>query len=296
MSGQKIPLLAKVRSEWATFRGQRANVPSLAQRKIVAHKTLMERLDRYVDIPLCDVRALDIGCGQKAILTALMASEGVKVTGIDVELPTYNMDVRIFFESLRRNGWERALKSLARHVVLDKRLQTEISRQSGRLNLFRDLDVRVADATHLPFDDDSFDFVYSLAVLEHVSDVAAALSEVNRVLTRRGTAWLHINVYPSCSGGHGPGWADPDESQSETVPPWDHLRDNLSPPNTYLNKLGLKDYRELMQSHLDIVNEEKVEVGRDILTADIEAELTAKGYTQEDLLTAVVAFTATKKA
>jgi SAM-dependent methyltransferase len=59
-----------------------------------------------------------------------------------------------------------------------------------------------ADALHrvappdyrLPFDDASFDFVYSTSVMEHVTDPGKALSEISRVM-RVGS--LSIHVFPS---------------------------------------------------------------------------------------------------
>ena len=43
-----------------------------------------------------------------------------------------------------------------------------------------------ADATHLPFPDESFDAVISTQVLEYVPDVDAALAEIRRILRRDG--------------------------------------------------------------------------------------------------------------
>lgn len=43
-----------------------------------------------------------------------------------------------------------------------------------------------ADATHLPFPDESFDAVISTQVLEYIPDVDAALAEIHRVLRRDG--------------------------------------------------------------------------------------------------------------
>ena len=45
-----------------------------------------------------------------------------------------------------------------------------------------------ADATHLPFPDESFDAVISTQVLEYVPDVDAALAEIHRVLKQDGRA------------------------------------------------------------------------------------------------------------
>lgn len=49
----------------------------------------------------------------------------------------------------------------------------------------RGLEVVQADATALPFADESFDLVYSFKVLAHVKDIQRALHEIARV-TRRG--------------------------------------------------------------------------------------------------------------
>ena len=49
-------------------------------------------------------------------------------------------------------------------------------------------DVRTADAESLPFDDASFDVVYSWGVLHHTPETAQAVAEVNRVLRPGGEA------------------------------------------------------------------------------------------------------------
>lgn len=53
-------------------------------------------------------------------------------------------------------------------------------------------DFRVADAENLPFDDDSFDVVYSFGVLHHTPDTAGAIEEVRRVLRPGGTAYIML--------------------------------------------------------------------------------------------------------
>lgn len=64
--------------------------------------------------------------------------------------------------------------------------------------------VEVASGALLPFDNGSFDHVHSSGVLHHLSDTAAALRELRRVLRQAGTAsvmvynsnsiWMHLKV------------------------------------------------------------------------------------------------------
>jgi ubiquinone/menaquinone biosynthesis C-methylase UbiE len=48
------------------------------------------------------------------------------------------------------------------------------------------VDLRQGDATHLEFDDGSFDLIYSFHALEHIPDYQKALSEFRRVLRSDG--------------------------------------------------------------------------------------------------------------
>jgi len=64
-----------------------------------------------------------------------------------------------------------------------------------------DADLRVADAEHLPFDDESFDIVYSYGVLHHTPDTDRAIAEALRVLkTGGGTLKLMLYHHPSLTG------------------------------------------------------------------------------------------------
>jgi ubiquinone/menaquinone biosynthesis C-methylase UbiE len=68
---------------------------------------------------------------------------------------------------------------------------TEAAVAQVRLRLAQeglDAEVRVADAEALPFDDGSFELVYSWGVLHHTPDTERALAEVRRVLGPTGEA------------------------------------------------------------------------------------------------------------
>lgn len=59
-----------------------------------------------------------------------------------------------------------------------------VKKRFGMENL--SVDARVADAEDLPFEDDSFDVVYSFGVLHHTPDTQKAINEVHRVLKPGG--------------------------------------------------------------------------------------------------------------
>lgn len=61
-------------------------------------------------------------------------------------------------------------------------------------------ELRVGDAESLPFDDDSFDIVYSYGVLHHTPDTRKTLAEVHRVLRPGGVALLMLYRVPSWTG------------------------------------------------------------------------------------------------
>lgn len=61
-------------------------------------------------------------------------------------------------------------------------------------------EVRVADAENLPFEDNSFDIVYSWGVLHHSPNTAIGIREVRRVLRPGGVARVMIYHTPSLVG------------------------------------------------------------------------------------------------
>ena len=79
----------------------------------------------------------------------------------------------------------------------------------------RSANFTAGDAAHLPFPDQSFDRIICSEVLEHIPDVEAALSEINRILKPGGRlaisvprwwpeklCWMLSEEYPNTPGGH----------------------------------------------------------------------------------------------
>ena len=101
-------------------------------------------------------RVLDLGCGNGSGVAALLAL-GCEAVGCDLRL---------------RKSWPH------------------------RDRLYREGRLRVMESPRrLPFDDETFDGVFSHNVLEHVQDYEATLSEIARVLKPNGVS---VHMFPSC--------------------------------------------------------------------------------------------------
>ena len=291
MSGQNIPVIHRLLSSWNIFRALHAGILGDVKSIISLHEKLSEVIYTHLQrAEVKDLKILDLGCGQTATQTVLFKTDGADVIGVDVEIPTYKMNFRIFMRVIKTNGVERAIKSLIRHLLFDKKHFSELSSHYGKTILLDQLDIRIMDAASMSFPDNTFDFVYSSRTFEHIGNVTEAIVEVNRVLKPSGIAWIGIDLFPSLSGGHHLDWFSPDQSPSKKVPPWDHLLDNKYPVNTYLNKFRLDNYRKIFHNNINIIGEELTYEGDKILNPWLENILLKKGYAREDLLTRSVAF------
>jgi SAM-dependent methyltransferase len=295
MAGQRVPFRARVESAFLIFRAHRNRIFSDAEGAIAYHNRLVSVLAAHTGLLPHQASVLEVGCGQRATQVALFKADGAQVVGIDIEIPTYRMSIGTVISVLRANGMERCLKSIARHILFDRRFFAELSRLYRKPLPFSGLDTRVMDVEKMSFPDSSFDIVHSAWVLEHVQDARAAVAEVNRVLKPSGIGWMALHLFPSLSGGHHLEWIDPDRSPSTRVPPWDHLRGNTHPVNVYLNKLSLRDYRQIFSQETAVIDEQLTSQGEGLLTPEMAETLRHKGYMREDLLTATATFVFRKK-
>lgn len=124
----------------------------------------MFRLRRHlaaVEMPLGDIkgkRVLEIGPGAGGH-SALFASHGAHVTSVDITE-------------------QRARATAAKFSLMGDRAENCAAMQG--------------DAEKLPFDDATFDIVYSNGVLHHTSDTEASIAEVYRVLKPGGQAAIML--------------------------------------------------------------------------------------------------------
>ncbi len=65
-----------------------------------------------------------------------------------------------------------------------------IEKNPNVLEMIKTCDVRVADVTDLPFEDNFFDKIFVLDVLEHVKELDKAIEEIKRVIKTHGNVIL----------------------------------------------------------------------------------------------------------
>lgn len=295
MSEKGVSISSKVKSAFYLYNAYKNKGFADAKRTIFHHQRLTGYLSKYVRIPVSQADILEIGCGQIPNQVALFHKEGANIVGIDIDVPTYRITVPILLKIIRTNGFERAIKSLVRHFMFDKKFLKELSEEYGQPITFDNINTQIMDATNMTFKSDTFDFIYSNVVFQHIDNVEAAVKEVNRVLKPAGIAAIHIHLFPSLSGGICLDWLHPEQSPSAKVPPWDHLRDNQYPVNVHLNKMTINKYREIFRDYTNIIEEQTVIEGEKYLTGEIENGLKKNGFTREDLLTRSILFIVGKK-
>lgn len=107
------------------------------------------------------------------------------------------------------------------------------------------------DARKLPFEDNSFDFIYTISTFEHINGVAEVLAEVRRVLKPRGKFYTNFcPLWTSVCGHHvySHGEAlregmDKDKEVVEAVPPWGHLYMSEEEMREHLQKTDIPEKR-----------------------------------------------------
>lgn len=78
-----------------------------------------------------------------------------------------------------------------------------------------------AQGEMLPFEDNLFDIVISIATFEHVTSPELVLREIKRVLKPNGFFYTHFSpIWTSISGHHYCHW---DDNLVQRIPPWGHL-------------------------------------------------------------------------
>jgi hypothetical protein len=263
-------------------------------------------LRRYGARSLSGARIVEIGFGARPIRLAWLRSAGLDVRGMDRDAPILKLDVGQLAELWRRNGPERALKSAARLMLVGDKEWRDARRAFQRAHpdrMFRiPTDRMVVGSAAEPATWDAMgmaDFVYSEDVFEHMppDELPGVVDCMASHLAKDAVAFIRLQMFTGIAGGHSVDWY---RTTLETLPrrssePWDHLRANRFPANTYLNRWRYRDYVSLFERRYEILEtiDSSPGLGARFLTPEIEAELS--GYSREELMMNYVGFVLRKK-
>lgn len=293
-SGQNVSFVKKVREllqQYAILQGRFAEEADQHRNFLYKQREEYDRISQTHGAgPLSGLRAFEIGCGQRPYRLLNLLSEGIDVRGVELDRVVFRPTLGSFWENLRDNGAERALKTALRHLLFGKHEQAGMERIFGaRLDaLIRDAESRIArgnaaDEALWPSGD--LDFVYSEDVFEHIpkDDLERVCEILARRLSPNGVALIRPMVFTGIRGGHNVEWYNASEGKARRCPPWDHLLDRTHAANTYLNELWLADYRALLERHFDIVEETiaNPNIGRWAMTPELRVRLSK--YPEEEL-------------
>ncbi len=256
---------------------------------------------RYCGRSLTTLRCFEIGYGARPVLMTWLHSLGVNVRGIDLDAPMIGLDLSQISTTWRRNGCERAAKSMARELLVGNGERRALAAAFERHHPGRELVVPVermlvGDASDASAwkDVGTLDLIYSNDVFEHIplDRMPAVLANMAGTLKEDGVAIIRPHLFTGIAGGHDVEWYPHTLAQARRrrSEPWEHLRQDRFPANTYLNRARERDYRCLFEVDFEIIDARRSgqELGARFLTAEIEQELNA--FSREELLTNQMTF------
>lgn len=204
---------------------------------------------------------LDLANGQLRPQYRILRTQGQRVYGLDM------------VNSPKRN-WREGAYRIARWLYA-RSLQPAFP--------FSEDTLVCGDVSALPFPDESFDLVTSVAAFEHFLDVPRVLEETHRVVRPGGLIWALVHLFSSPSGGHNVSLSEvPLRTVPRGVDPWDHLRQRRLPFHVPLNEWRAKQYLSEFAKHFEILKHYcAMREGEHLLTPQIERELSE--YSREEL-------------
>lgn len=201
---------------------------------------------------------LDVANGRLRPQYEILRAQGYHVYGIDVV-------------NHPKRGWHDRAYKFARWLYA-KEIYT------NRSHIYNTL--VCGDVSSLPFRNQSFDVITSVAAFEHFLDVPRVLEEIHRVVRRDGLVWVLVHLFTSPSGGHNVCLSQiPLRKLPSGVDAWDHLRRRRIPFHVPLNEWRRDQYLAEFRKHFEILKHYcAMREGEHLLTPQIESELSDYSY------------------
>jgi SAM-dependent methyltransferase len=266
------------------------NVPENVRNMLEDARRNSAKIESLLGSSASGLKMLDIGPGQHLIQLAYF-SVANEVTGIDLDVVLQQLSLSASVQMIRLNGWMRTTKTFVRKIAgIDRKVRSELISQLG-VPVMPEFRLMQMDASRLQFQDNCFDVVYSRGAFEHISNPAAVISEIRRVLKPGGLMFVSLHLFTADTGSHDPRILS---GHRGDLPFWAHLRpehEHDVRPNSYLNKLRLADWVKLFGSEMPDCDVVATMDAPDSLRKELDS-LRLRGqlrdYSDEELLTAAV--------
>jgi len=238
-------------------------------------------------IELRGLKILEIGPGQFMGQLPYLALNN-QVIGVDSDIVAQGFDVPQYIKMVMRNGAARMAKTVGRKALgIDRRYRAKL-REELAVTKLPAVEIRLADVMNLPFEEGSFDFVYSRAVFQCIPEPVRAIRQIKRVLKPGGISYISLQPY-TCPTG----CLDPRVLYGgieNELGLWPHLRAELKEqvrPNSYLNRFGLRDWKELFNAECEMPHYVLTKVGDEYfaLARELKEAGHLKEYSMEELTT-----------
>jgi SAM-dependent methyltransferase len=243
-----------------------------------------------------DCAVVEVGFGARPRRALMLSGFFARVYAIDLDAPLFTtLDV---LRAARKNGVERAVKSLVRHLLFERREWREFHRTMREALPGYDPD-RVRFVIGSAGDERTWsaigqvDLALSFDVFEHIppADLQRALAAIRCHLAPGGVVITRPCVFTGIFGGHNLEWYPDEVERQSPETAWGHLTDPNFRVNTYLNRLARRDYCRLFdEAGFDILRDHarRGRFGERHLTPENRARLA--GYDDYELFSNEVEF------
>jgi len=247
-----------------------------------------KRLDTYArSATKCEfakLNAVEIGFGSKPYRIMYFCSRGVNAFGIDMDQPILKGSPAEFISIARKNGWLRAIKSFVRYWLFERKARLRFLDEIHTTVpdfVFDSKRLIVGDAgtpepwSKIPVEPD---LIYSIHVFEHIhpESLVWLLEFLHRRIRRNALLYIVITIWTGLIGGHLIEWGRNHlADKNKRSEPWEHLRRNRFPADTYLNKMTRRQYASLFAKYFDVLQDKPVwsNLGKEYLTDAVKREL-----------------------
>lgn len=265
-------------------------------RDIAELREVVEAFERRTGRKAAESTVLEIGFGARPRRAFLLTGFFKQVHAVDLDAPV--LTLRQALATWRSNGFERAVKSVVRHVLFDSREWPRFHHAAraalpGYAPEKADLIVGSVSSAHVWERIDDLHFVFSRDVFEHIppEDLREGMRLARRKLAPDGLVITMPAVFTGIIGGHDPNWNVHLALQNDPDDAWRHLTDPDFRVNTYLNRLHRRDYVRLFEETGFRVVRDQAMLGRvhpQLLTPAKREELA--GYDEYELFSNRVEF------